>query len=81
MSKLGGLLAILQVSIVLNFYHRKWFREEIDQIRAKKKIGLANEESKGGTKPLELYSIENFNRMMEELSYLKEIVIQDKKIN
>ena len=33
LSKLGGLLAILKISIIMNFLHKRWFEKEInDQI-------------------------------------------------
>ena len=57
LSKLGGLLAILKISAIINCLHRKCFRKEINK----------NDEE-GGLK----YSIENFNRIMERLEKLEE---------
>jgi len=37
LSELGGLLAILQVSIIMNYLHRRCFRNEIKEERNQKK--------------------------------------------
>jgi hypothetical protein len=31
LTKIGGLLAILKISIVINFLHRRWFEKEINE--------------------------------------------------
>jgi hypothetical protein len=38
LSKLGGLLAILKFSIILNILHKKWFEKEINKKFANNKI-------------------------------------------
>jgi hypothetical protein len=37
-SKLGGLLALLNIGLALNFVHKRWFVKEINQIIAQSKI-------------------------------------------
>jgi hypothetical protein len=37
-TKIGGLLALLNIGIALNFIHKRWFDKEIEQIIAQSKI-------------------------------------------
>ena len=43
-SKLGGLLAILKISIIMNFLHRRWFEKEINDQIANNNITTDKEE-------------------------------------
>jgi hypothetical protein len=44
LSKLGGLLAILKISIIMNFLHRRWFEKEINDHIANNNIATDKEE-------------------------------------
>ena len=50
-SKLGGLLAILNVGVILSFLHKRWFNKEINQVISQSKIlPLVDKEEENGTK-------------------------------
>ena len=71
LTKIGGLLAILKISIVINFLHKKCFEKKINEEIASNQIAPDEEE---GLKPViaqNIYSIENFNLLLQRVKHLE----------
>ena len=74
-SKLGGLLALLNIGIALNFIHKRWFVKEINEIITQSKIVPVKDkdedeyeggkETKTQTSVDKIYSIEYYNKLIE----------------
>jgi hypothetical protein len=67
LTKIGGLLAILKISIIISFLHKRWFEKEINDQIAKNMICSDEEEAKSHVNVLNQYSIENFNMLMQRV--------------
>ena len=71
LTKIGGLLAILKISIVINFLHKKCFEKKINEEIASNQIAPDEEEGKKPVIAQNLYSIENFNLLLQRVKQLE----------
>ena len=86
LSRLGGLIAIFNIGIILNFVHQYKFNKEINnELKKWRAVKGKEDENEGAQK--KIYSIENFNilirriKKLEEKTQVLEESMLDKKIN
>ncbi len=83
LARVGGIIALFNISILLTFMHEYKFSKEINKELTENAL-LAKDKEHAKQVQKKIYSIENFNiliRRIQQLEKKTELFMVDKKIN